>query len=201
MDSMSTEGQRMMDEDAILFKIENPERFPAYIYSGYPDTDPYNTEVKRGGPYFEMLQHVGFRVTRLTPGVEASITLALPWTFLFIPVPATDSVAALEDLTRNRCTVILDCHFPIMQLEKVMVPNDEVMFSVIENRDVMLANLATACAVTVPQKEWAADLAEVNPRVWYLPDLDDEDETSLTNFATRFMEIAVATQQLCKAEE
>jgi hypothetical protein len=182
------------------FKIENAERFPAYIYSGFPDDDPYDTEVKRGGPYFETLREAGFRVTRLPPGPVSEIPIVQPWTFIFVPVPFTDVSPHIEQLTTLSCSVVFDCHFPIMQLERVQTPDNDIFLQVIESKEVILANLAKACAVTVPHTEWAAELATVNPRVWWLPDIEaEDDEASIIKFASKFMEIAVATQQLCFA--
>jgi len=182
-------------------RIENPNVFPTYMYSGAPDNDIYDAEVKRGGPYFEAMKVSGFRVIRIPVGEGVQeVPIYKPWTFLFTHVPNTDAVMYVKSIAAAGCTVIMDCHFPIMQLERAMTPDDDIWLQVIESKAVMLANLAVACAVTVPHKEWAADLAEVNPRVWYLPDIEDADNVEqIAAFGMKFAEIAMSTQQQCVA--
>jgi hypothetical protein len=190
----------MAERNTVSFQLENPDKFPAYVYAGYPDDDPYDTEVKRGGPFFETVKQSGLRVTRLPPGPIEGFPISRPWTFVFVSVPFTDVSEALDQLQKLSCSVIFDCHFPIMELERVSAPSDDTIFQVIENKEVILSNLAQACAVTVPHKEWAADLVHVNPRVWWLPDIESEDdEESCMQFAGKFMEMAVSTHQQCSS--
>ncbi len=159
-------------------KIEKPELFPAYVYLQPPDV---NAVRLRGKALFDLMAGLGYRVQQIpgavpVPGAkqEAQIGIYKPWTFVFVPVGYADIGPLLDSLEQNSCSFIMDCHFPIMDMSRI-VADAETFANVAGNRDVMLANLRIADAVTCPKAEWAADLAEVNPNVFLLPDLELPD--------------------------
>lgn len=198
-----------------MVKIENPDLFPSYVYVSSPDEHAYRV---RGQLFFDNLAKLGLHVDQVRGTAAAELgswTLKIrrPCTILFYPVPHEDFGPQAKMLSRHPVAVIMDCHFPIMDLTHVIA--DEATLTLLEQtRPVMLANLAMADAVTVPHPAWAAELAEVNSNVYVLPDLvasdvfysDDDDidvpedewlagEQSLSEFMLRFQEIAMAAMQ------
>lgn len=170
-------------------RLENPDLFPAWVFCKPPDG--FDAVRLRGGPVFEAMAAVGFRVQVVEPGAVRNIEIRPPWTFVYVPVPSEDwsgSASGLEDL---RCSVIMDCHFPIMDVG-ALIGADQAIIDTIDHKDTLLANLALAEVVTVPQPGWAADLAEVNPNVHVLPDLV-EDDLGGQEFIMRLGEIAQAS--------
>jgi hypothetical protein len=175
--------------------VENPQVFPRYVYAEPANT--FNAVELRGGPFFDALAREGFDVMRISAGglldVEA---IRRPWTFIYLPVPSADVVDAVRSWYRRPCSVIMDVHFPLINQETI-IGDDEAILQSLEFREQMIANLGVACAVTVSQEQWAADLAAVNPRVWFLPDLHDDDPDSGDAFAVKFVEMCQSTLQAC----
>lgn len=169
--------------------IENPELYPAWLVQV---SNNEQVQQLRGLPVFEMLLDIGIRVEFLVQG-ENEIKIKKPWTYIFVPVPIVDFTDQRKMFDQNPCSVIMDCHFPIMHLEQAWSYDPDDMFSIIESKDIMLHNLSLADAVTVPQTAWAADLAEVNSNVFLLPDLQEESEEAATKFMLRLNEIAAAS--------
>jgi hypothetical protein len=188
--------------------IENPELYPAW---GYQIDSERNPEVARlrGKDAFDAMEQIGLRVEEIS-GRGGSFEIRKPWTYIFMfvntDVDSTEELLATEGAP---CSIIMDCHFPIMRLEHAFTKDPDDMFKLIENRDIILGNLALADAVTVPNSDWAADLAEVNPNVYYLPDLhiesgDDDEPTGreiedLNRFIVRLNEVANASAAAKKA--
>lgn len=164
-----------------LKKIGKPELFPAYVFIAPPDEA---SERLRGRLFFDQMAEMGLRVTQVKgvePGDEvgdgvASVPIVRPWTFLFMSVPSVDFTDYFGEFAMMPCSIIMDVHFPIMDREKITVTGRGSVEQVWADRDVMLANLAGADAVTVSHPDWAADLAEINPNVFYLPDIAVPDE-------------------------
>src|SRR5262245_53085616 len=171
-------------------RLENPDIIPGFIYVEPPRK--FGAVKKRGGPFFDQLADLGYNVARIPAeplGEPKRIPIFRPWTFLYMPVPVDDTTAWFADLPRERCSVILDCHFPIMNLEYA-IADEATLAMVAERRPQILANLAAADAVTVPRGEWAAPITEVNPSVWLLPDINRA--TDVVAFTLRFNEICAA---------
>lgn len=173
------------------FQLENPEAFPAYVFS--PSATPEAAWL-RGGPVFEAMAEMGFRVQILDPHCAVEVAIHRPWTFLFMHVPAADWAPTMESLADRPCSVIMDCHFPIMNMGDA-TGTDEVLIATIDNKDTLLANLALAEVVTVPHPNWAADLAEINPNVFLLPDLE-ETEHGVGQFMARMATAAQLSGQV-----
>lgn len=181
--------------------LENPSNFPKWVCQ-YPDNEQY--QQLRGLPAFELLeQEVGIRVQYVIggdPNEKSQIEIVKPWTFLFMPVPITDFAESRKRLDVTPCAVIMDCTFPIMNLENAFViDRPDGMFDLIESREVVLNNLRLADLVTVPRPGWAFDLAAELDNVFLLPDLvlsegdgDDEltdrDMEALNKFLGRLSE-------------
>ena len=176
--------------------IENPELYPVWVVQFSPSEE---AEALRGKQVFEMMQEFGFRVDILNH--PAPVVIRQPWTYLFCPVPIVDFTEHRKALDTQPCSVIMDCHFPIMALEHAFTPEPDGMFELIESREVMINNLSLADAVTVPHEKWAADLAEVNPHVFLLPDVDNDSEDSYAKFMARVNEIAVMSHRTRKARK
>lgn len=170
---------------------------PFYVFGEPPAA--FDAVSKRGGPYFDALAELGVEVLRVPAGASVMAKPRGPWTFAYLPVPVVDVTGWVRDWQRGPCSIIMDVHFPIMRQESV-IGDDETILTVLESREVMLANLAVACAVTVSQAPWAADLAEVNDRVWFLPDIEPDDEDSLIDFTVKFSEICGETGKVCAAQ-
>lgn len=172
------------------YRVENPSLFASWVWISPPDE--FDAPVKRGRRLFEEMAHIGYRVELLSAGWEGQLSIWRPWTFIVGPVPAADVSAWVGGLDDLHCSVIFDCHFPIMNLETAIGADDQII-GVIDRKDVMLANLALADAVTVPHPSWATDLAEVNPNVFLLPDYDDR---SADRFGIRLAEIAQTSMRI-----
>ncbi len=151
------------------FRLDDPEAFPAYVFSPSASTE---AAWLRGGPVFEAMAEMGFRVQVLEQQDAVEVTIHRPWTFLFMHVPSADWAPVMESLADRPCSVIMDCHFPIMNMGDA-TGSDESLIATIDTMDTLLANLALAEVVTVPHPDWAADLAEVNQNVFLLPDLEE----------------------------
>jgi hypothetical protein len=184
-------------------RLENPQAFPLFVVC--EQSEQFGAKTKRGRPYFDAAANVGLEVQRVPLGADLELRPRRPWTYVFMHVPIADFRPIIDDRHRHRDPVsfIFDCHFPIMRMDTI-IGDDETVLLTLESRAVLLANLGAACAVTVPRREWAADLAEVNPRVWWLPDIDDETtdpdvfEASVGAFALRFAEVAQAAASGCQ---
>lgn len=165
-------------------KVENPFDFPGYVYIEPPDA--FDAVWKRGGPWFDMLADFGYNVGRYAEGIGMAVQMYRPWTIFYQNVPHLDSREQTARLKKGAC-VIMDCHFPVMRLDRTIFEGDETeqYMNLVEARSIMLANLRTACAVTVPNEDWAADLAEEVPNVYYLPDINEPGDVSI--FGTKFM--------------
>lgn len=135
-----------------------------------PPTD-FEAVNLRGAMYFDSydLLHPG-RVTRVPAGAMAEFPIRRPWTYVYMPVPWVDVSDYLDELGAEPCSVIMDVHFPLMDLEQA-IANDDTLMHIIDQKAIMLANLARADAITCPRGEWAADLAEINADTFVLPDL------------------------------
>ena len=175
-------------------RLENPDQVPAWVYMEPPDQ--FNAVQLRGAAFFDQMAAYGVRVQRI-PGVAAGspgsdhadveFQIFRPWTHIFVNVRGGDLAPFLDSLP-PWCSMIMDCHFPIMDMEAAIGSNEQLI-GVIDHKDELLANLALADAVTVSQKHWAADLAEINPNVFYLPDL----QGPLTDaWALKMVEIATS---------
>lgn len=169
--------------------VENPNLFAAWAW--LRPADDFDAPRLRGGPVFEEMARLGFRVQTIPAGVEARVEVWRPWTFVVLSVPSSDASGWIDELP-NHSSVIMDCHFPIMDMETAIGANDQLV-DIIDNKDMLLANLAAADVVTVPRPEWAADLAEVNPNVFLLPDYDERCPQA---FHLRLGEVALASQQV-----
>lgn len=174
---------------ARLPRFENPELFPAWIFAKPPAG--YDAVNLRGGPVFEVMAEMGLRVQVIEAGAgDVRVEFHRPWTYVYLPVPSADCSAWVEGLP-SYSSVIMDCHFPIMNMETA-IGADQTLIDLIDNKDTLLANLAVADVVTVPKEEWAADLAEVNRNVFLLPDLKESDQDPSV-FIMRLSEIAQAS--------
>lgn len=169
------------------YKVENPKLFPAYVMVRSPDE---RTARLRGEIFFETVAQQGLRVQFVDgseePGSEEMIGIMRPWTYVFMPVPFVDAGPRFDGLEELACSVIIDVHFPIMNRGEIRSGGRFSVEEVWARRGIMLANLARADAVTVSQPGWAADLAEVNPNVFYLPDLDLPEECYLDELSDGF---------------
>ncbi len=165
-------------------KIENPFDFPGYVYIEPPDA--FDAVWKRGGPWFDTLADIGYNVGRYAEGIDMTIQMYRPWTIFYQNAPHLDSREQIARLKEGAC-VILDCHFPIMRLEHTIFEGDESVdyLSLVESVPMMLANMQAACAVTVPNEDWAADLAGEVSNVYYLPDINEPEDLSV--FGSKFM--------------
>jgi len=194
-------------------KFERPELMPAWVWCEPPaDFDAIRL---RGELYFAGLEETGIRVQRVKAGTAYNAAVYQPWTFMFMMLPWDDFADHAEWFATRNASLIMDCHFPIMNMETA-VGSDQTLVDIIDRKDTLLANLALADAVTCPRPEWAADLAEVNPNVFVLPDIEapawmyddsDSDEepsdaevdeyesamASAQRFGMRMMEIAQAS--------
>lgn len=176
-------------------RFENPELFPAWIFAKPPDG--YDAVNLRGGPVFEVMAEMGLRVQVIEAGAgDVRVEFLRPWTYVYLPVPADDCQPWVEGLP-SYSSVIMDCHFPIMNMETA-IGTDRTLIDVIDNKDTLLANLAAADVVTVPKETWAADLSEVNPNVFLLPDLRESDQDP-SGFIMRLSEIAQASIRVKQA--
>ena len=172
-----------------LTLIENPELYPAWLVQFSASEE---AEHLRGKQVFEMMrEEVGVRVQFMgSRGGEEGL-IHKPWTYFYVPVPIVDFTEQRKELDRAPCSVIMDCHFPIMKMENAYTAEPDQMFELIESREVMIKNLSLADVVTVPHPAWAADLAEVNPHVFVLPDVDNDSEELCIKFITRINEIGM----------
>lgn len=180
--------------------VEDPDAFPSWVYQ-YTSTPEYEfVNNLRGVPMFKMMEEVGFHVTGWdmeSPSFEIQFRGA--WTHVFLMAPPYDDLTKVQQGWECRnASIIIDCHFPIVDMTHVAAPDADFM-RIIEHRDVMLNNLRLAEAVTTPRAEWAADLAQFNPNVFILPDLDLHDGDSdrvagekLIRFQVRFASAANA---------
>lgn len=175
-------------------RVKNPDLFPAWVWCKPPAA--FGAVWKRGGPVFDAMAGMGWRVQVVESGKRTRIEIVPPWTYIFLPVPSEDASEWCESLTNSRCSVIMDCHFPIMNMETA-IGTDQAVIDAIDGKDTALANLALAEVATVPHPSWAADLAEVNPNVFLLPDLPDD--TDGEEFIVRLSEAATASTKV-KAE-
>lgn len=99
---------------------------------------------------------------------------------------------------RQSSSVIVDVHFPLARQETV-IGEDDAILQLLERREEMLQALRFACAVTVSQEAWAADLAEYHSNVWHLPDIEDDEESLLT-YIYKFSDMARATFAICQRD-
>jgi len=187
-----------------LPKVENPEMFPAWAVQ-FDTYEP--SAIMRGKPWAQLLAERGLRVTEITPEHNGFYTQQ-PWTYLYMPVSLVQSMVGMfESLETASCSVILDCHFPITQLDQAYTIDDpDNILTVIEHKDDIIESLKLADLVTVPHPDWAEELAEITPHVFLLPDLivgegfsmdEDsdyeptmEDMYNIVNFTTRMSEAA-----------
>lgn len=179
-------------------KIENPDAWPAYVYIE-PMDGIFDAIRKRGADYFDFLAEAGFNVTRLSAENEdRKLTIRPPWTLVYLPLERTtpDTISAFS---KGLCSVIVDVHFPVVHQETVLTENDDALLDLLERREEMLETLRRACAVTVSQEEWAADIAEFNSNVWYLPDIKDDEESIIT-FTYKFSDMVRATIAICRGQ-
>lgn len=178
------------------YRVENPSLFPAWVWMRPPDA--YDAPRKRGGPLFAEMDRLGFRV-QVIPQTTAVHNVAIwrPWTYIVCSLPSGDFTETAESVDDAPCSVIMDCHFPIMNMEQA-IGDDEQLIHIIDNKESLLANLALADAVTVPQAGWAADLAAVNPNVFLLPDYTD---ATADRFGVRLAEVAQASANIKKARQ
>jgi hypothetical protein len=165
----------------------------------------------RGKDAFDAMAQTGIRVEEIV-GDGASFKIQQPWTYYFTFVNTDISVGEeLLQLEGTPSSVIMDCHFPVMRLEHAFTKVPDDMFKLIENRNIILGNLALADAVTVPSPGWAADLVGVNPNVFYLPDLQmesdyygdtmmDREIEDVNRFIVRLSEAASASAVAKKAK-
>ncbi len=178
------------------FRFENPEAFPAWVYI----RPPGEAAVLRGGPVFDVMADMGLRVQRLEQQGDDEVVQVVfgyrPWTFVFCTVPYAPWPA--EVLANEYCSVIMDCHFPIMDMGQV-TGDDGTIIEIIDRKDDLLANLALAEVVTVPHPTWAADLAEVNPNVFVLPDLHEDEDRGGVRFISRLSAAASLSGQVKQA--
>lgn len=175
------------DDDAL---IENPEAFPAWVFR--LDATDAAREL-RGLRAFEMLRDMGMRVHEV-PADGGETMIQLPWTFIYMPVPWDDFTQARKGLDRAPCSVIMDCHFPAVDMSTAYVDGDpDGMFKMIESREVILNNLRLADAVTVPRADWAVDIAAYNATTFILPDLVHDNERALSKWIIKLNEVAVAS--------
>lgn len=189
-------------------KIDNPSLYPAWVYLEPPEN--FDAPKLRGGPCFDVLEEVGIRVQRIKPSPADAdvvqmhrVAIYLPWTFLFMPVLVGDMSSTLDMLSEIRgCSVIMDCHFPVMSPNDLVGPDSDL---VRDNRDTILNNLSLADAVTVSQPQWAADLVGEVPNVYYLPDFTvkrrwlpwrkaSETGRAFNAFFPKLMDVALASR-------
>lgn len=181
-----------------LPKVENPELFLAWVWC--EPQEAYDAPHLRGGPIFEAMADMGLRVQvipQTATGEVAQVTIRRPWTIVFATVPAADFTSAATAMADDTCSVIMDCYWPIMNMEQAIGTDDQII-GVIDHKDVLLANLALADVVTVPHARWAEQLAEVNPNVHILPDYEDDQPE---RFALRLQEIAQASIRVKQARQ
>jgi hypothetical protein len=176
--------------------VENPALFPGWVWAKPPPD--FDAPRKRGGPVFELMKQMGMRVEVFEGGdTAARVPIWRPWTYIVLSLPAADCSEWMGSLDDLACSVIMDCHFPIMNMGNAIGANSDIV-DIIDNKPILLANLALADVITVPQPGWAADLAEVNPNVFLLPDFD---EANAEAFSLRLMEIAQASVGVKQARQ
>jgi hypothetical protein len=176
-------------------RIENPDLFPAWAWLRPPDD--FNAPYLRGELFFETAADMGLRVQTIAAGAvgdEARVAIWRPWTYVVLPLPASDVSGWIGGLP-DHCSVIMDCHFPIMDMETAVGSADQLV-EIIDQKDMLLANLALADVVTVPRPVWAEALARVNPNVFVLPDFDEARPDA---FGLRMVEIALASVRVARA--
>lgn len=183
-------------------KIENPDLFASWIY-GFAGDEVADA---RGRDVFLLYAELGMRTVewKMDGSTEFTLQAWKPWTHLFVPVPHNPLPEDGWDwFAKSPISVIMDVHFPLMDLSRAFIvggDQDDVL-KLIENKEVMLESLARADAVTVSQPDWAADLAHVNPNVFYLPDVNHEDgEESLVRFQLKLMEVATLAMNSKRAK-
>ncbi len=186
---------RSISTGRIAPRVENPDVLPAWVFMEPPAG--HNAIRLRGGLFFDALEQLGIRVQRIRAGESGNIGVWSPWTYVFLSVPFEDVGPSTERVADANCSVIMDCHFPIMNMERA-IGSDGDLADIIDHKDTMLQNLAHADVVTVPQPGWAADLAEVNPNVFLLPDFDIATGAA---FSLRMGEIAAASIRAKQARQ
>lgn len=200
---MTRKRKILRQRPPVLPRVENPDALTAWVVIEPPDGG-FDAVNARGGPLFETLKMMGLRVQLIAghdatkgPGPSAEIEIHRPWTQIFMPVGHNDFAPIYERLPWW-CSVIMDCHFPIMNPE-MMIGSEEAMAGVMAHRDQMIANLALAEAVTVPHPRWAANLAALNPNTFYLPDFKGDGG----DFVVKLGEIAntAATIKLARVRD
>jgi len=200
----------MIFDTATVPHFENPELFPAFVWGH--EVEPVNR--LRGLAYYSYLEATGIRVQHVPVGPGSNrfqLEIKQPWTYIFFPVPTSDWTHAINGFAKSSCSFILDVHFPILNPGQITGLSPSGMLELVKSQDLMLANLAAADAVTVPNVEWAAELSEVVENVFYLPDLvmpdwaydedvecmDSEDgAASFTAFVAKMATIQAASQQV-----
>ncbi len=147
----------------------------------------------RGGRYFTEMQarNPGRCMRNETARVGFHRGCA---TIMHMPLPTADITAQVADMRLaydvpehwKRFTV--DLVFPLMEAYN-MVGDAEEIIDIIDNREVLLANLRAADGVTVSQPEWMADLPDdLQAKAYVLPDIGPQ--FSARRFGERFEEIA-----------
>jgi hypothetical protein len=166
----------------------------------------------RGGPVFEMWQSLGYDV-HIVRGAEASPVRHPAWTF-FPVVPRPEVVAMLDRWKRYEGTVaVVDVCFPMGRPDCYVGLDGPDRAAIAAWTDPLVrragfAVVGAADAVTVPHAHWDGypgwidDLAEHNPNVYVLPDLDAADPDAEARFAGRLLSVwrsTVRTKQQLRA--
>lgn len=176
-------------------KIENPDLFPTWVY-GFAGPE---TADLRGKAVFELYAEIGMRVVEVELGKALEFQAWKPWTHIFLPVPHVQIPDEMWDwFERSPVSLVLDCHFPLMNLTQAYVIDEpDRMFDIIEAKEIMIENVRRAHAVTVSNLDWVMDIAALNPNTFYLPDIRWEDgEDSIVSFQLKLMEAATATHRI-----
>lgn len=171
-----------MDHDHAPF-VEDPDAFPSWVYQYTSNPEYEHVNNLRGVPVFKVMEESGFHVTGWPMEEPFTVPFRGVWTYIFLMAPPYDDLSEIYDRWECRnVSLIIDCHFPIMDMTRTIAPDDAEYMRLHEHREVMLKNLRLAEAITTPQAKWAADLAQVNPNVFILPDLelDDADPDTVT---------------------
>lgn len=145
-----------------------------------------NYQRLRGLAAFEMWQALGRKVS-----IGSDLKVGPP-TRLLIAAPANPAIAdAIEKMYwwPDTC-VAVDIAFPLLWIASARTDDEGMEFwSDPANREQALRAIRAADVVTTPRSawfaypEWIDELAEYNPNVVVLPDLDGECDDSIRTFA------------------
>lgn len=146
---------------------------------------------KRGAALFDALRLQRIKTTIADSGGDVAVPhYSDRWTILVAPLPTADVTDILKGWANQRVCTIFDVHFPIMDMENA-IGSDQAIIDIIDRKELLLANIALADAVTVPDPGWASDLAgAVGANVFYLPDLENDDDASVEDWARALTVIA-----------